>query len=42
MRKSAEEYPEQVTWMLNLMEGRTGSGGHHKDKEDKGSEIARF
>jgi hypothetical protein len=42
MRKSAEEYREQVTRILRLTEGRTGGGGHHEDKEEKGSEIARF
>jgi septal ring factor EnvC (AmiA/AmiB activator) len=42
MRKSAEEYREQVTRILRLTEGRTGGGGNHEDKEEKGSEIARF
>jgi hypothetical protein len=42
MRKSAEEYREQVTRILRLTEGRTGSGGQHEDKEEIGSEIARF
>jgi septal ring factor EnvC (AmiA/AmiB activator) len=41
MRKSAEEYREQVTRILRLMEGRTGGGGNHKDKDKEGSEIAR-
>jgi hypothetical protein len=42
MRKSAEEYREQVTQILRLTEGRTGSGGHHEGKEEKGSKIACF
>jgi hypothetical protein len=42
MRKSAEEYREQVTRILRLIEGRTGSGGQHEEREEKGSEIARF
>jgi hypothetical protein len=42
MRKSAEEYWEQVTRILRLTEGRAGGGGNHEDKEEKGSEIARF
>jgi hypothetical protein len=42
MRKSAEEYREQVTRILRLTEGRTGGGGQHEEREEKGSEIARF
>jgi hypothetical protein len=42
MRKSAEEYREQVTRILKLTEGRTGGGGNHEEKEEKGSEIAHF
>jgi hypothetical protein len=42
MRKSAGEYREQVTCILRLTEGRTGSGGKLEDKEDKCSEIAPF
>jgi hypothetical protein len=42
MRKTAEEYREQVTRILRLTEGRTGGGGHNGDKEEQGSEIARF
>jgi hypothetical protein len=42
MRKSAEEYQEQVTRILRPTEGRTGSGGYYEDKEERGSKIARF
>jgi uncharacterized coiled-coil DUF342 family protein len=42
MRKSAEEYREQVTQILRLTAGRIGGGEHHEDKEKKGSEIAHF
>jgi hypothetical protein len=42
MRKTAEEYREQVTGILRPTEGRTGGGGNHEDKEEKGSEIACF
>jgi prephenate dehydratase len=42
MRKSAEEYREQVTRFLRLAEGRTGCSGNQEDKEKKGSEIVCF
>jgi hypothetical protein len=42
MKKSAEEYQEQVTRILRLTERRTHGGGHHEDKEQKGNSIARF
>jgi hypothetical protein len=42
MRKSAEEYREQVTRILRITEGRTGCGGQHEEREENGSEIARI
>jgi hypothetical protein len=42
MRTSAEEYRDEVNRILKLTEGRTGGGGNHDDKEEKGCEIPRF
>jgi hypothetical protein len=41
-RKLAEEYREQVTRILKLTEGRTGGGGNHEEREEKGNKIAHF
>jgi hypothetical protein len=42
MRASANEYREQVTRIFKITEGRTGGGGDQAEREQKGSEIARF
>jgi hypothetical protein len=42
MRQLANEYREQVTRLSRLTEGRTGSEGHQKEREEIGNEIAHF
>jgi hypothetical protein len=42
MRQLANEYWEQITRILRLTEGRTGSEEHQEETEEKGNEIARI